>query len=459
MSSTDTKRPTRVAVLVWDPCINSSRAIKEAESLVSADFEVTVFCLSAPEAPSLEKINGVTYRRLQPLWSPQYITRYIKRAIGALTGFSFEEKKFFGEKKSDARDNDKKTTDASKPSMWLLWQLFRLVMICAVLIDRIRRFSIVHRTYRPAVMAFAPDVIHAHDLLTLAAAVPLSRKLNIPFVYDTHELALHVSNPPKGLSRWRYRRLESDGIRRAHAVITVSDSIADYLSRDYSIERPIVLLNAPAIGATNEASLGDIRSHLGLARDVPLAIFSGGVGRLRGTDLLVEAISYLDEVHLAFVGGRSESADRRPLKIAAEKLGIGDRIHFLPSVPVDQVVGYITSADIGVIPYQNSCLNHDYCMPNKLFECAAAGVPLVVASLTELRRFVEINEIGVTVDERDAHAIAEGIKHVLSNLNHYRPSADRLENIRQQYTWPAQAEKFVALYRQLLSTEMIRGSV
>lgn len=467
MNDADIKSRTRIAMLVWNPCINDSRVIKEAEGLVSAGFEVTVFCLTADNAPDRERRNGVDYQRLTPAWglSERFALTIKKVAPAWLIGSDNKTGKNTtdsGRSRAPAvrpPDAPRQAAHPNQPQAFLISEILKAPFRYFLnVLGRLNRFRVVRRTYERAVKAFAPDAIHAHDLLTLAAAEPISLQLGVPFVYDTHELALHVSNPPRGLGRWRYRRLETRGIKSASAVITVSDSIADYLARDYAIERPVVLFNAPTIGETNEASRKDIRSDLKLAPDVPLAIFIGGVGRLRGTDLLVEALANLDGVHLAFVGGRKEAADR-PLKIAAEKLGISDRIYFLPSVPVDQVVHYIASADIGIIPYQNVCLNHEYCMPNKLFECAAAGVPLVVASLTELKRFVIANGVGVVVDERDPQAIAEGIGQALENLDRYKPPAERLEEIRRHYTWPAQAAKLVALYRRLLPSEIVHGSV
>ena len=59
---------------------------------------------------------------------------------------------------------------------------------------------------------------------------------------------------------------------------------------------------------------------------------------------------------------------------------------------------YTISADVGIHAIKNSCLNHYYCMPNKLFEYAMAGLPVIVSNMKEMRDFVLLNQMGVVVE-------------------------------------------------------------
>ena len=61
-----------------------------------------------------------------------------------------------------------------------------------------------------------------------------------------------------------------------------------------------------------------------------------------------------------------------------------------PPVSTTFLLDYTASADIGLLLYDNSSLNHKYCMPNKLFEYMMAGLPVLVSNLQEIKKIVEL---------------------------------------------------------------------
>ena len=73
------------------------------------------------------------------------------------------------------------------------------------------------------------------------------------------------------------------------------------------------------------------------------------------------------------------------MRLAAEREGVADRLHFVDPLPSEDVVGFLEDADASVIPIQNVCLSYDFCFPNKLLESVFPGLPVAVANLVELR--------------------------------------------------------------------------
>ena len=73
-------------------------------------------------------------------------------------------------------------------------------------------------------------------------------------------------------------------------------------------------------------------------------------------------------------------------------------IHHVQSVPMKDLLAYTSSATIGCVLTVDNCLNHKYSLPNKFFEYAMAGLPILVNDLPEMRKLVEKYECGVICD-------------------------------------------------------------
>jgi glycosyltransferase involved in cell wall biosynthesis len=69
-------------------------------------------------------------------------------------------------------------------------------------------------------------------------------------------------------------------------------------------------------------------------------------------------------------------------------------IHFIPAVPPSEVRNYTASADVGIHLIQNTCLNHYYCSPNKVFEYLMYGIPQIVSDFPEIRNIIYQGECG-----------------------------------------------------------------
>jgi glycosyltransferase involved in cell wall biosynthesis len=61
---------------------------------------------------------------------------------------------------------------------------------------------------------------------------------------------------------------------------------------------------------------------------------------------------------------------------------------FLPGVPQRELQQWSAGASLGVVPYENTSLNHLYCTPNKLWEYPSAGVPILCTDLPEMTAMV-----------------------------------------------------------------------
>ncbi|MCW3016778.1 MAG: glycosyl transferase group 1, partial [Solirubrobacterales bacterium] len=281
---------------------------------------------------------------------------------------------------------------------------------------RLRRLPFhLHRamlawTFARGVVRERPDVIHAHDAAMLVPGLLGARITGARLVYDTHELATGVPYR-ETFWAWFVDRIERLGLPRTAAVITVSDGIAARLVQRYSLPvTPVVLRNVCDLQLTGT---GALRERSGVPAGTPLILHQGAPALGRGCDVLVRAMAHVPDAHLVFLGD-ADPPIRRQLDALVAETGLNDRVHFVASVPLAELLAHTAEADVGVTLLQDTCENHRLALPNKLFEYLAAGVPVVASALPELSGIVHARGVGATVDQDDPVAVAAGIAHVIA---------------------------------------------
>jgi glycosyltransferase involved in cell wall biosynthesis len=303
-----------------------------------------------------------------------------------------------------------------------------------------------HRKYVRGAIAEArrtpADLWICHDLSTLAAGAAVRRELGGALLYDSHELWLDRSKVPGEIppERWRWQRMERALIGRADVTVTVCDSIADTLAERYGIARPAVVRNVPERPADD--SRRDLRARAGIENDRPLVLHLGGQQRGRGLETLIGALPALPDCELVLLGSAAPGIAAE-LAALAGSLGVRDRVHFVPAVPVAEVLGYARSAAVGVAPIQNEGLNHLYSLPNKLFEYLNAGLPVVTSDFPEMARIVAEHDVGETFSAADPDDLARAIGAVLQPGRREQLAANA-RAAAQELNWERERTRYLA---------------
>lgn len=290
-----------------------------------------------------------------------------------------------------------------------------------------------------------PDAIHAHDAAMLLPGLIASRLTGARLVYDSHELATGVPYREGGWARF-VEAIERLAVPRAAAVITVSDGIADRLQELYRLRRrPTVVRNVTAL--VPSPPTGELRARLGIG-DAPLVLHQGAPAPDRGCEVLVRAMAHVPGAHLAFLGDDGEPGFTASLERLAVAEGVRDRVHFVPSVPLERLLALTAEADVGVSLLQDTCENHRLALPNKVFEYIVAGVPVLVSDLPELRRLVAAHGIGWTVTPGDPNALAVGLRRAVAT-----GTDDALRTAVQRaaasFSWSAERRRLAVLFETL----------
>lgn len=296
------------------------------------------------------------------------------------------------------------------------------------------------------IIKIRPRVVHCHDLDTLLPGTVGAKVVGAKVVYDSAELWTERNNGYFGVRRrldtMKYATLERCLIGSATAVITVSDGIAAELQQRYGIARPQLLYNVPRTPAGEPRSL---RRRIG--GDGPIVLHLGVVDMNRGLEHTVHALQQLPTTRLVLMGPTRPYV-WGPLQTLAEELGVRDRIIHVPPVPRDEIVAWATEADVGLCAFEPVCLSHILALPNKFFEYAFAGVPIVASDLPEIGTWVREHRLGELCNPQDPDDIARAIKRVLESKQ--RPSSQSVEAFIARFAWEQQAERLWNIYEPLL---------
>lgn len=286
-----------------------------------------------------------------------------------------------------------------------------------------------------------PNVVNAHALNVLPIAVISKMLFKSKIVYDTHELETET-NGLKGIRKALSKFMERKLMTYIDMTLVVSENIADWYVNEYNIYRPTVILNVPNYRALKNNN--HFREQLGIREDQIIFLYQGGLIEGRGINLILDAFKSRqgDRLVVVFMGyGELDKS----IKVTAKKF---NNIYFFPAVSPQVVLEYTSSADVGISLIENTCLSYYYCMPNKLFEYAMAGLPVLVSNMKDMSELVTKNNMGkviTSLSARDINRVLDGFLQY--DLQKMKKSA---HDVALENRWEIQEKKMIKSYKHML---------
>lgn len=284
-----------------------------------------------------------------------------------------------------------------------------------------------------------PQLVHCHDTVVLPLGWLIKKFTKAKLIYDAHELESDKNGQTKLMSKgtlW----IEKFAWSSVDALIVVSPLIAKWYADNLGAVYTEVIMNSPQLDVNRHQFDKDyLRHKFNIPLEAKIYIYVGILGRGRGIELILNAFKALDEQsHLVFLGYgelasviKQDSADY-------------SNIHYHDAVPHAQVVGIASSADFGFCLVQNVSLSDYYCLPNKLFEYAFAGLPVLASNFPDIREVVHQYQLGRCIELN-----VDSIKETVQALqNQAKQGID--SSTLYPLSWEAQEEKLLRLYSQIL---------
>ncbi|TRY17801.1 glycosyltransferase family 4 protein [Tessaracoccus rhinocerotis] len=311
--------------------------------------------------------------------------------------------------------------------------------------------SDVTHTLTDLLVELKPDVLHAHHPQVLLATREALKQLraqgvDVKFYYDARENFAGIPAKEQGNQAAHQALLacEAAMIGEADAVSTVSEPIAEVLQKNNHLgDKPSVFLNMPPLGELTGPTT--VREAAGLGDDVPLVVYSGTMSWARGIEAMVEGIKHMPEdAHLVVVSVPLPHPMIPKLELLAQQHGVAERLHFVGPVSQNELLHYLSGADVAIHPLPGGSPNHDAAMPNKLFEYLHAGLPLVVSDAKLMAKFVSQQGVGRVFTSEDPESLGKAVTSALAE-----PPSQRVAEVAAAYSWQGQEGRIVELYNSI----------
>lgn len=213
--------------------------------------------------------------------------------------------------------------------------------------------------------------------------------------------------------------------REASIVVVPEYCRAHIMQSWYNLSKcPVVLPNKPDIDINllaDAETIAAIEKIESIRNSGKIAVlYMGGITPERPLDKLIDAIGESEKYRLIVMGKKSTYLDQLKKKYPGAFEYIGN---FTP--PQHLLVA--AHAGIGVLIYvsinQAQGLNALFCAPNKIYEYAGLGLPMIVNDIPGLHFEILTGKMGHIVDYNDMNSILSALDNICDNYSEFSKNA------------------------------------
>ena len=282
---------------------------------------------------------------------------------------------------------------------------------------------------------FTFNIVHCHDLDTLAIGVMLKRKLNIKLIYDAHEIFGYMIEEVTSklitcLAFWLERLL----VPAVDHIVTVNEPLKNYF--ESISDKPItIVMNCKNL--INKEYIPPDNAVFSIS-------YIGILNKVRMFPEILDIIGNMQDVKLII------AAPKENLYTAVEKKSEQYKnIEFLGTIPSTEVILKTLQSDLVICLFDPDNLNNKVGLPNKQFEAMVCGRPIITTKNTYAGNFTEINACGMAV-EYNKKSLQKAILTLKNNPQLCREfGKNALKAAKEKYNWQNEKKKLLQTYKIL----------
>lgn len=296
----------------------------------------------------------------------------------------------------------------------------------------------LYRTLTFGLPAIRPHIIHAEEEPDSLAAsqIVLARRLFAPQA----KLILHTWQNINRPKRWYVRLVTRISLRNADAVLCANRGAVEVL-REMGYQGPAEVIPPVGVDPRIFRPLGP-----GPASETFRVAYAGRFVPEKGLETLLEAVACLGSgAELGLIG---DGPHRPILETLAVKLGLGERIRWVPPQPPERMPEVLAQVDGVVLPSRTTPVWKEQ-FGRILTEAMACKVPVVGSDSGAIPEV--IGDAGLIFPEGDAAALADCLRRLRESPELRQELAERgYRRVAELYAQERVAEATLAYYREVM---------
>ena len=195
---------------------------------------------------------------------------------------------------------------------------------------------------------------------------------------------------------------------------------AQYMVDWWHLDRtPYILRNKPygKIPAKGNGSTPELKAAIDQLRGKKVLLYQGSIVGDRDLSLLAEALASGDSDFYLVLSGPDKDGGVAKLK------GIYDKVLYLGNFPAPTHLEITPYATACVAFYKDNCINNRFCAPNKIYEYAGCGAPMLCNPIPGLTETVGAAGAAECVDFNDAQAVLDALNRIAADYDRYHQAA------------------------------------
>ncbi len=293
------------------------------------------------------------------------------------------------------------------------------------------------------------DLIYERLSLWSVAGLQAARERGVPLFVEV--------NAPLSRQQQTYRELEladvAEAIERlvlaeADRILVTAEALIDYIHERGASRRNARLLPC----GVGRSMFADLERRRPVDPDRFVLGFLGSLKPWHGIDVLVDAFTALrersDAYRLLVVG---DGPLRAYIELVCRQRGLLDFVELAGAVPHEKVPEYLARMDVGLAPYPP--LDSFYFSPLKIWEYAAACVPIVASRSGEIPEFFEHKKAALLHTAGSVTKIVRHVERLRTEPGLGARLARRARRIAKERTWDRLAARFEDIAAKALAGE------
>jgi len=181
---------------------------------------------------------------------------------------------------------------------------------------------------------------------------------------------------------------------------------------------------------------------LNIPSDKKVLLFFGFIRDYKGLDLLLKAVSLLDDSYVLIIAGESYGSFDKYQK-QVEKLNIGQRIiQHVRYINDDEVPLFFSAADVCILPYKSATQSGITSVAYHF------NLPIIANDVGGLKESIHHQSTGLIAEQKDADTLAILIRKYFSE-NYKEKFIPNILQLKEKLSWKHFADALVDFYNKL----------